>query len=88
MEKSEHAEFVCVFVLKTDKKKKKLHQHLSSNSNSRCALTNTNYTVFLSPLHTKQLLTLLGLVPHDALQIDAGSRLTGPQAGRIPFQGS
>lgn len=34
------------------------------------------------------LLTFLGLMPHDALQIDAGSRLTGTQTGRVPLQGS
>lgn len=32
-------------------------------------------------------LTFLGLVPHDALQIDAGSGLTGAQTDRVPLQG-
>lgn len=35
---------------------------------------------------TGLVLTVLGLLPHDALQVDAGSRLTGSQALRLSRQ--
>lgn len=47
------------------------------------------YSIFHSPKmcwDIQMFLTFLSLMPDDALQVDAGPRLAGPQTGRIPLQ--